>query len=756
MSQDDPSALLRTGRFGARPRTRARHPREARVSMYPFSAVVGADDMTLALILSSISPQIGGVLVRGEKGTAKSTAVRGLAELLSQQDVVAECRFGCDPSGSDGACPDGPHQADAQVRRRPARLVELPVGATEDRVVGSLDLERALGEGRTSFEPGLLAAAHRGILYVDEVNLLHDHLVDLLLDAAAMGRCTVERDGVSLSHPARIVLIGTMNPEEGELRPQLLDRFGLTAQVAAPRDPQLRAEVVRRRMAYDADPESFTTAYAQEQESLRDRIEAARVAVSGVRLGDRALATIAHVCAGLEVDGMRADLVTARAAIAHAAWCGRPEVVREDIRAAARLALPHRRRRNPFDAPGLDEDLLDRLLDEADPEHPDPDDGGDDPQQPQQHAEDDKPSESTSPQGRSEGPAGENGRPEPERAPNAATPDSPRPETADQGPDAPGPRGGTDGPGQPEQGRSEQGRLEQGAAEPDPPYRARLMAARGTGSGPAGRRSRAHTGVGKVVGVDPAGPGGRRGRGPSGPVHLLATIRNAAPHQARRGRTVGAPLALRPGDLRRSRIQGRESNLVLLAVDASGSMAARRRMSAVKGAVLALLMDAYQRRDKVGLITFRGRDAELVLPPTSSVDTAARRLTELPHGGRTPLAEGLTEAACTVQRERLRDPQRRPLLVVVTDGRATSGPGAAADAYAVADRLRGAGVESVVVDCESGRVRLGLARTLATRMGAQYLQLEQVAATELVGIVQAHTRDGHGVRRIGRGQEEAA
>src|SRR4051812_3213782 len=215
------------------------------------------DDMRLALLLNAVSPAVGGVLVRGEKGTAKSTTVRALAAVLPPVDVVAGCRFACDPAAPDPECPDGPHDPGSPGGTRPARLVELPVGASEDRLVGSLDLERALTEGVKSFEPGLLAAAHRGVLYVDEVNLLHDHLVDLLLDAAALGRAYVEREGVSVRHAARFLLVGTMNPEEGELRPQLLDRFGLTVEVAAPRDAGERAEVVRRRFAYDADPAGF-------------------------------------------------------------------------------------------------------------------------------------------------------------------------------------------------------------------------------------------------------------------------------------------------------------------------------------------------------------------------------------------------------------------------------------------------------------------------------------------------------------------
>uniref|UniRef100_UPI002458CC03 ATP-binding protein n=1 Tax=Nocardia farcinica TaxID=37329 RepID=UPI002458CC03 len=306
---------------------------------FPFSAVVGQERLQLALILCAVHPGIGGVLVRGEKGTAKSTVVRALAQLLPP--VVDET----------GA--------------RPARLVELPVGATEDRVVGSLDLERVLRDGEQAFRPGLLAAAHHGVLYVDEVNLLHDHLVDVLLDAAAMGRVHVERDGVSHSHPARFVLVGTMNPEEGELRPQLLDRFGLTVDVAASRDVDVRMTVVRRRLDYEADPAGFAARYAAADREIADRILAARDRVACVELDDTELRRIAALCAAFDVDGMRADLVVARTATAHAAWRGADAVEAEDVRVAAELALPHRRRRDPFDEPGMSEDQLDQAMRDA-------------------------------------------------------------------------------------------------------------------------------------------------------------------------------------------------------------------------------------------------------------------------------------------------------------------------------------------------------------------------------------------------------
>ena len=334
-------------------------------TIYPFTGIVGMADLKLALLLNAVSPAIGGVLVRGEKGTAKSTMVRGLAALLPPVPVVAGCPFACDPAAPDLACPAGPHDSGAVPELRPVALAELPVGATEDRLTGSLDIERVLTAGTTAFSPGLLAAAHRGVLYVDEVNLLHDHLVDLLLDAAALGVNYVEREGISVRHASRFLLVGTMNPEEGELRPQLLDRFGLTVQVTASQDPAERAEVVRRRLAFEADPAGFADRFAADTAALADQVAVARARLPRVELPDTVLRQICAVCGAFGVDGMRADLVTARTAIALAAWYGRDVVTAEDIRTAARLALPHRRRRDPFDAPGLDEQALDDALAEA-------------------------------------------------------------------------------------------------------------------------------------------------------------------------------------------------------------------------------------------------------------------------------------------------------------------------------------------------------------------------------------------------------
>jgi magnesium chelatase subunit D len=609
--------------------------------VYPFSAIVGHDRLRLALVLCAVRPEIGGVLIRGEKGTAKSTAVRGLAQVLSAVDG--------------------------------ARLVELPIGATEDRVVGSLDLQRVLRDGEHAFSPGLLARAHGGVLYVDEVNLLHDHLVDVLLDAAAMGRVHVERDGVSHSHEARFVLIGTMNPEEGELRPQLLDRFGLTVDVRASRDVDVRADVIRARMAFEADPAAFAARYAGQDAELARRIAAARVSIADVALPDNELRRIAALCAAFDVDGMRADLVVARAAVAHAAWRGAGAVAEEDIRVAAELALPHRRRRDPFDDPGLDPDRLDDAMaqasDAADQPDPDPPGGGE--------PAPDGASEFVAPQGNSF-PSEQHSVPSAVARPSAA---------------------------------------------PSALFRTRALVVPGVGEGAPGRRSRARNRTGTVIAATPEPEAGHG-------VHIFATLLAAARRQDGPGRP-----RPQPDDVRRAVREGREGNLVIFVVDASGSMAARDRMAAVSGATMSLLRDAYQRRDKVAVITFRQQQAQVLLPPTSSVYIAGRRLARFDTGGKTPLAQGLLTARDVVVREKVRDRARRSLVVVLTDGRATGGPDPLGRARVAAARLVAEGAAAVVVDCETSYVRLGLAEQLAGQLGAPSVRLAQLRADDLTRVV---------------------
>jgi magnesium chelatase subunit D len=680
--------------------------------IFPFTAIVGQADLREALLVCAVDPAIGGVLVRGERGTAKSTAVRALAPLLPPVRVYAGSRYAIDPDGAE-ADPDG----GGEIVTRPARLVELPIGATADRVVGTLDLDRALADRARAFEPGLLAAAHRGILYVDEVNLLPDHLVDVLLDAAAMGRNHVEREGISVSHPARFLLVGSMNPEEGELRPQLLDRFGLSVAVVASEDAFERVEVIKRRLAFDADPAAFAARFAGEEAAVAARVATARARLGSVLLGDRLLHLIAGTCARLGVDGLRADIVCARAATALAALDGAAEVGEEHARRAARLALGHRRRRGPFEAPGLDDGELDDALARAgedlgpDDEPPGGPSGGD---------------------GAAPGSAASNGAGrsagDRERGRQAGTPGAAQAGPLDgEEPAAPGaaeggPHGGDEaGPDGGDEPRARRGgaaggrdgdartRVEVPGAAGVPP----LLALAGRGRGAQGRRSRAASGRDGIA-VD-----SRPAETPVGDLALAASLRATA---------LRGDGPLRAADLREHVRAGREGNLVVFCVDTSGSMGAQRRMRAVKGAVLGLLLDAYQRRDRVALVAFRGVQADLVLPPTGSVERAAAVLAALPTGGGTPLAAGLDRAAHLVVAERRREPDRRALALVVTDGRASGGRGGRAAGERAAARLGAVAGGVVVFDAEEGAVRLGLPARLAAAARGRLLPLAALAA----------------------------
>lgn len=646
---------------------------------FPFSAIVGQEVLKRALILSAIDPSLGGVLIRGEKGTAKSTAARALAHLLPPIQVVDGCSFGCDP------VPDARHCAACESRAAEGSLpahaaavpfVDLPIGATEDRVLGTLDLGQAIKAGERRFEPGLLARAHRGILYVDEVNLLPDHLVDALLDAAATGVHTVEREGISLSHPAELLLVGTMNPEEGDLRPQLLDRFALAVHVSGPTSIPERTEIVRRRVAFDADPRGFFARWRQSDTAERERVAGARARLAQVCVPDDRLDLIARISIETGVEGVRADIVMYRAARALAAYEGRRVVDAEDVRRAAELALPHRRR-DPLDEGAASEADVESILrehqerrrdDQALPEAPDP----------------------AMPPGPS-GPSSD--------TPEAAAPDWAG-EHADDNVIAPDP-------------------LPELPTRPPPraAERARLHAT-ATPSATARRgRPRVPAEAGAHVRSAPAG----ELRCASHALDLPATLRAAVRAHAYAG---AAPLSIAREDLRFKLRAVSLSVRVLFVVDASGSMAARQRMAAAKGAVLALLGDAYRARDQVGLLAFRGPAPRLLLPFTRGGPRAKRLLRDLPGGGRTPLAQALQLA------DRLfcqaRPPESTRILVLVSDGRANvpvAGGEPFATALETADRLRRSGVSSLVVDAESGQVRLGRARQLAAALGAPCVAL---------------------------------
>jgi magnesium chelatase subunit D len=664
------------------------HDTERRSPRFPLTAIVGQQPLIEALLVNAVSPEVGGVLVRGERGTAKSTAVRALAPLLPAVQAAAVETYAFGPGQ---AAPGGIVSAEAAVESRKAPLVELPLGATLDRLVGALDLRRALA-GEQVFEPGILARAHQGILYVDEVNLLADHLVDALLDAAASGVARVEREAVSVEHDARFILVGTMNVEEGELRPQLLDRFGLGVEVRAPRDAGERAEIVRRRLAFERDPEAFVSHYAGDERKLAARIAAARARLDAVRLPERELLRIAGACAQLGVDGVRGDLVTARTARVLAALDGAEEVDESHVRRAAALALPHRRRRDPLDGRQPDPEDVERALEDSpDEDWPDkephaspPNNGARDEDPPDDEGPDDQPPNGDPPTAGTDGDparAGTNGRAHDGPPQGANDRDSAAHDPAAHDPAALAPR-----------------------QRRDTPTPARLppaaLALTGHGSGPLGRRARTSGPQAGAIDSRPAHSADRE-------VAIVATLH---------ARLLGAPAEHVRAPIR----AGRESAFLCLVVDASGSMGARRRLARVKGALLELLRDAYARRDRVGLIAFRNRSAEILIAPGAPLERAADAIRDLPAGGRTPLAAGLDAAERLIANEALREPGRRAIAVVLTDGRvhdpAREIPLAAARLGATASAVH-------VIDLEDGPVRLELASMVASAAGARLHRL---------------------------------
>ena len=594
--------------------------------VFPFSDVVGQDDAKLALLLVTVDPRIGGVLLRGQKGTAKTTLARGLASLLGD-----------------------------------APFVELPLGATEDRLVGSLDAETALGGGGFQFRAGLLAEAHGGVLYVDEINLLADHLVDTLLDVSVSGENIVERDGVSHRHPARFILIGSMNPEEGELRPQLLDRFGFCVEMTSPTDFADRKEALRRRLAFDGhvleqpliEIPRTPDVFAQ----VVDRINTIQLAVTP----DTLLESAVRLSVEVGAEGLRADLTLCRASAALAGLEGRSRADLDDLRRVAPLVLAHRSRRGPFDPPVMESGELDRALSQA------------------------------------------LGEPEPEPGESRS---SSEPEGSESPSDA---QLGRDGePREPSTGSSAHDRPLSLASPRDAPTLASVHK-----NAERGRFVR-DVGVGE-------------GR----PVSVPATARVLA-----RRRLLDPSVTLRRDDLRAQEHSAPQRRTIVLCVDLSGSMGANQRAHAATGIVLGLLTDAYQHRDRVALVGFRGTGAQVLLTPTSSIEVARNRLEGLVTGGETPLASGIRCGLGIADASRADGSE--PFLVLFTDGRVTGQSDGFDDAITAAAEVRRRGITSLVLDCETGPVRLNMAVRIASVMGARHVLTDELDPTLLTQHIRQH------------------
>jgi magnesium chelatase subunit D len=652
--------------------------------------MVGQENMRLALLLNAVDPAIGGVLISGRRGTGKSTAVRSLVKLLPEITGVADCLYFCDPAVPESMCTECRERhkrgESLPVSNRPVPLVTLPLNASEDRVAGSFDLSTALQGGGCHFVPGLLAEANRGLLYVDEINLLNDHIADLLLDAAALGVNRVEREGISIAHPARFVLIGTMNPEEGVLRPQLLDRIGLYVAVEDLHDAATRTLIVERRLAYDNAPGEFAEQWAESEHVLRQRIMRARRLLPSVHISRYFRQVVAYLVAReLKAEGHRGDFVTIRTACALAAWENRREVERADVERAVALAMPHRTR------PGNTAlQQLARMLDRLPA-------GASDSQQPEELAIiDDDIDQRTDER---EGPSGLS-------HPFRGEQDVVQVQSLITVP------------------RDRLTRVESGR-------RFISLTARRSGRSTRDRQARPVT--------DPA---------------FAATIRAAAPYQAVRGRTKGGRLELRIDDLRQKVRERKTHALLIFVVDGSDSVMARQLMARTRRVLLALLQNAYERRDRVAMLVFRFAQGRIVLPPTRNFSRARRCVEELYVGGCTPLATGLLEGLRIAETERLRNPAVVPVLVILTDGLANidlSGnmrrDTPRRDALSVAREIAGRRISAIMIDTnpsspspasavqhtvsgeESG---LEPARELALALEADYYQLSPPNSATLI------------------------
>ena len=657
--------------------------------VFPFSTIVGQDMMKKALLLNAINPQMGGVLIRGEKGTGKSTAVRALAELLPEIPLVKGCPFNCIPTNISEMCPNcrakvfelqKENKKKLPVEKKRIRVVDLPLGTTEDRLLGSLDIETAIKEGKKSLEPGLLADANRGILYVDEINLLDDHVVDILLDSATSGVNVVEREGISFAHPSRFILVGTMNPEEGELRPQLLDRIALHVPTEALHDVDARVQITILRNNFEKNPEKFIKDYEKDSDKLKRKIKKAQKNLGQIEISERTMMLICRMCKELDVEGHRPDIMLAKTAMTLAAFHGKKEIGQAEIKEASELVLPFRVRKNPFGeeekTENIFDDIIDQISEDMDREQMNPD--------------------------------------------NQDTPDLEDTEEAEE----------------------VEGKIHKVGKTVEIPRDINKR-----------KRDRTlRTGSGKRMKTLATGKKGRylKHRTPkedTSDIAFDATVRASAVHQKKRKKNSknSHAIIINKEDLKEKVRQSKVSTLIVLAVDASGSMGAMNRMEAAKGTVLSLLMDAYQFRDRVSMVAFKGKEGYVLLPPTSGVDLARKMLTNLPTGGKTPLAAGIMKALSVIKNEKRKDPSIVPMLVLLTDGRSNISIVEGADPMTEIEKLGQLaieeGIHSVVIDSEVTKKQkfkgftFEFAKDIAEFFQAKYFRLDKLNESAIGSVI---------------------
>lgn len=660
-------------------------------AVFPFTAVVGQDQVKQALLLNAVSHQVGGVLIRGRRGTAKSTLARGLAHLLPEIEVVTDCPFSCDPQDIESLCGYCTERLAAEgllpTLRTRMKMVTLPLSATEDMVSGTLDIEKALRQGEKRFEPGILARVNRSILYVDEVNLLEDHIVDVLLDSAAMGINVVEREGISFRHGARFILIGTMNPDEGDLRPQLEDRFGLCAEVETEIDPSDRVEILRRNLEFSRNPLEFESRWHGAQEGLRSKILTAREIYLYVKVGEPALEMMAQIVYRAKADGHRAEISMLHAARALAALEEGPVVETDHIARVARLALNHRIRKMPFGIEDHDRLDVETLISDI---HP---------------VTIPFPLQDT---GTSHAPARETGNGQCE------------PKTAEMEPEK-----------------------EMSPAAED------VCIPEGDASGSThGRRGTPRSLDSRGRYYRSASPRGDKGQYSPSDIAIDATIRSSA---ARGGDADGKPEIL-PEDIKLKLKKRKCGASIVFVVDASASMGVKKRLDASRQAILKLLVEAYQKRDRVGLVVFKDQAAQLVMTPTSSAALADRLLTKLTPGGTTPLSHGLALGYQILDHELSRNPQPSPVLILISDGGGNITMGGSAnpmsEALVIARKIKERGIQSVIIDSapvrRDGNSLFGrptAARRISEAMGASYHSVRNLTCETILETVNRST--GH-------------
>jgi len=639
--------------------------------VYPFTAVIGQEKIKKALILNIINPCIGGILISGEKGTAKSTLVRGLAEIINNMKVI-----------------------------------DLPLNITEDRLLGTIDIEKAISEGVRKPNMGILKEADGNILYVDEVNLLSEHIVKCLLEVSASGINHVEREGVSFTHPSRFVLVGTMNPEEGQLRPQFLDRFGLYVEANGSDDLAERKEIIKRRLEYEKNPIEYIDKFEDQSKELMNKIINGIEVLNKVQVSDSVMYLSAEISKEANCAGNRAELVIIEAAKAIAAFDNRKNINVNDIKEAAEFALPHRMREMPPSVSDNDDKEEESEEEQIDDDKEEREEENEPPQvEENDNYEDDNKEDNNEEDNKNED------------------------DSLDY-----------------EENLEETKQEEKNENEADNEMVddiGNIFAIKSLDIKPIDRKKRRGSGKRSKTKTDLMQGRYVKYNLPKDKVKDIAfdaTLRAAAPYQSLRDKN-GLAFVIDKSDFREKVREKRTGTTILFVVDASGSMGAKKRMSAVKGAVVSLLTDAYQKRDKVGMVAFRKNQAEVLLGITRSVELAQKSLKDLPTGGKTPLSAGLSKGYEILKTAKKKDPEMVPVLVLVSDGRTNSSVNNGdpyEEAIEIANKIASENIQSIVIDTEQDFIKLGLANNIAEAMNAQYYKLEDLGATEIASTIRGH------------------